>query len=56
VPLEVGFQKPKPSSVSLSILPMDPDVEPSTTYPAPHLSACYHVSYHDDNGTKLLKL
>ena len=40
-------------SLSLFLLPADPDVELSAPSPAPCLSAHYHASCHDDNGLNL---
>lgn len=42
----------KPAPVSLFI-PVNPDVEPSATAPAPCLPAFYDAFRHDDNGLKL---
>ena len=44
------FEKP---SVSFFLLPVDVDVELSTTSPVPCLHACHHASHHDDNGLNL---
>jgi hypothetical protein len=40
-------------SVSVFLLPVDPDVELSATSPAPCLPACQHVSCLADIGLKL---
>jgi hypothetical protein len=38
------------SSVTLFLLPANPDVELSATSPASCLPACHHASCYDDNG------
>jgi len=48
----LGFQKPKPVSVSLFLLPVDLYVELSIS-PAPCLPAGHHTPRHDDNGLNL---
>jgi hypothetical protein len=48
----LGFQKfqSDPVAHSLFLVPGDPDVEPSATFPVPCLPARCHVSCHEDNG------
>ena len=47
VSFEISDAQAKPS-VTCS-LPVDPDIELSTIYPAPCLLACYHASLQGDN-------
>jgi len=56
VSLGMGFEV---SDVSIQVqchylflLPLDPDVEPSTTSPAPCLPVSHHASRHDDSALK----
>jgi hypothetical protein len=54
--LEVDFEVSKAQarpSVSLFLLPTDPDVELSATSPTSCVPACHHVSHHNDNGLNL---
>ena len=41
------------TSVFLLLMPADPDVELSTTSPAPCLPVCCHASHCADNGLNL---
>lgn len=48
----MGFEvskAPASPSVSLSLLPVDPDAQLSATSPMPCLPTRCHVAYHNDN-------
>jgi hypothetical protein len=54
--LEAGFEVSDAQampSVTLFLLPANPDVELSATCVAPCLPVCYHASCHDNNGLNL---
>jgi hypothetical protein len=53
VSLEVRFQKPKPGSEAIFMMPVDPDVELAATSPAPCLPAHCHAPCTDDKEVNL---
>jgi hypothetical protein len=50
VGFEISYVQASPSVAHSLLLPSDQDVELSAPSPAPYLSACHHVSHHDNNG------